>query len=228
MVRWTAPSDLGTNSWMPTVRWGHASEIQWLGTRRFVSCATLCSSNFKRGSRGERSILRFRRRQTAPARAFLTFDRDFELSGRGSSHKNQGQMVVELSSDSCSSSTSYPVEIPEDILEVLRIWAFYRTPLDFIEPLDPLRATRQVTTFDPTMKEALSTSNQGPGPFANSPKEVRGQKRPMRPCPFLGQYFNDTPMAYAEFKRVFNIPPNVEVWLQPNRDPRTILFGRGS
>ncbi|KAI8555241.1 hypothetical protein RHMOL_Rhmol05G0159300 [Rhododendron molle] len=136
-------------------------------------------------------------------------------------------MVVELSSDSSSSSASSPVEIPVDILEVLRIRAFYETPLDFIEPLNLLRATRQVTTFDPAMTEASSTSNQGSGPFANSPEEIRGRKRPMRPCPFLGQYFNGTLVAYAEFKRVFSIPLNVEVRLLPNRDPKDLPLRQG-
>ncbi|KAI8535328.1 hypothetical protein RHMOL_Rhmol10G0165600 [Rhododendron molle] len=49
----------------------------------------------------------------------------------------------------------------------------------------------------------------------------------MRPCPFLGQYFNGTPAAYAEFKRVFNISPNVEVRLLLNRDPKNLPLRQG-
>lgn len=115
-------------------------------------------------------------------------------------------MVIELSSDSSSNSGSSPVEIPEYILKALRIKAFYRTPADHIEPLEPSRAPRAVTTFDPQEMEGPSTSNQGPGPFVNAPEEIWGHRRPMRPCPYQNHYFNGTSTAYAEFKRVYSIP----------------------
>ncbi|KAI8550602.1 hypothetical protein RHMOL_Rhmol06G0120100 [Rhododendron molle] len=84
------------------------------------------------------------------------------------------------------------------------------------------------------MTEAPSTSEQGPEPFANSPEEVwgvpeevRGQKRPMRPCPFLGQYFNGTPTAYAEFKRVSAFIQMLRSGYYRTGTPRTSHFGRG-
>ncbi|KAI8563841.1 hypothetical protein RHMOL_Rhmol03G0140600 [Rhododendron molle] len=58
-------------------------------------------------------------------------------------------MVVELSSDSSSSLASSLIEIPKDILEAVRIRAFYQTPIDHIEPVDPSSAPREVTSFDP-------------------------------------------------------------------------------
>lgn len=71
-------------------------------------------------------------------------------------------MVVEVSSDSSSSSASSLV-IDEQISKALRIRALYRTPVDYVEPLDPLRAPGLVTAFNPREMEAPSTSNQGPG-----------------------------------------------------------------
>lgn len=127
-------------------------------------------------------------------------------------------MVVEVSSDSSSSSASSPV-IPEEIREALQIRAFYRTPVNYIEPFDPSRAPRPITTFDPREMEAFSTSNQGLGPFANAPEEVRGHRRPVRPCPYQNQYFSGAPGAYGEFKRVYSIPPDVEVRLLLNTNP---------
>ncbi|KAI8573234.1 hypothetical protein RHMOL_Rhmol01G0262800 [Rhododendron molle] len=135
-------------------------------------------------------------------------------------------MVVELSSDSSSSSEFSFVEF-EAIREEVRIRALYRTSLDYIEPAIPPRAPRQVTTFDPNMTEAQSTSNQGLGPFANSPEEVRGRRKPMRLCPFMGQYFNGTLAAYAEFKRVFSVPPDVEVRLLQNTNPKNLPHRQG-
>ncbi|KAI8535273.1 hypothetical protein RHMOL_Rhmol10G0160900 [Rhododendron molle] len=133
------------------------------------------------------------------------------------------RMVVDLSSDSSSSSESSFAKF-EAIHEEIRIRALYRTPLDYIELAIPFRAPRQVTTFDTNMTEAPSTSNLGQGPFANSPEEVRGRKRPMRSCPFLGQYFNGTPTAYAEFKRVFSIPLDIEVRLLQDTDPKNLPY----
>ncbi|KAI8560043.1 hypothetical protein RHMOL_Rhmol04G0224200 [Rhododendron molle] len=70
--------------------------------------------------------------------------------------------------------------------------------------------------------ETPSTSGQGPGPFANSPEEVRGRKSPIRPCSYRNKYFTGAPTAYVEFKRLYSIPPDVEVRLLPDTDPKKL------
>ncbi|KAI8549133.1 hypothetical protein RHMOL_Rhmol06G0002800 [Rhododendron molle] len=132
-------------------------------------------------------------------------------------------MVIDLSSDSSSSSDSSTLE---GFFQQAWNRRLYRIPIDVIEPADPDRDLREVTSFDPDMTEP-ETSNLAPGPYAGAPEEVRGRRRPMRPCPFLGQYFSGTPAAYAEFKRVFSIPPDVEVRLLRDTDPLNLPYTQG-
>jgi hypothetical protein len=131
-------------------------------------------------------------------------------------------MVVELSSDSSSSSSSSPSEILEEIIRDLWSRRLYRIPIDRIEPADPSAYPREITSFDPQFMEETSTSDHGPGPFADAPEDVEGRRRPMRPCPFIPQYLDGTPAKYAEFKRVFSIPPDVQVRLIPDAVPKKL------
>lgn len=130
-----------------------------------------------------------------------------------------GRMVIESSSDS---SSSFDDSLVEAIFQEFWNERLYRVPTDYIEPVDPNRAPREITSLDPREMDGPNTSEHGPGPFANSPEEVRGRRRPMRPCSYRNKYFIGDPAAYAEFKRVYSIPPNVEVWLLPDSDPKKL------